>query len=352
MSQKSKPNDRSEVSPVAKKSSNLMEQFSLLDRAPSKDHSLSPPKKKKNEIRPFIKWAGGKRVLLGQFERFYPKELLQGELTRYYEPFLGGGALFFHLAERGLLRSAYLSDLNVDLILTYRVVKEHVEELIRWLHSKANHHHSLSTEKQKEHYLSVRKQFNEEAGLFSPTREFEEGWIRRAGQFIFLNKTCYGGMFRVNLKGEFNVPFGKHKRPQILDEQNLRKNAELLQIAQLSVRDFSTIEEEIDENCFVYFDPPYRPLSDTAQFTTYQLKGFGDEEQKRLALLFQTLDHRGAKIMLSNSDASNSEKEDFFFQKLYGDFYIHRVSAPRKINSNFGKRGRKSELLITNYPVR
>jgi len=307
------------------------------------------------KAKPFIKWAGSKRSLLKQIQTFFPKQLLEGQIEHYHEPFLGSGAMFFHLAEHNLIRSAKLSDSNSDLILTYKVVQKNVDFLIELLLAFQAEYDHLPVPEKEIYFKKVRETFNQE-GIDFNYETPSYAWSRRASQFIFLNKTCYGGMFRVNSKGFYNVPFGKQKKPQIFDPKLLRTLSGLLQIATLEQADFQNVEKRLEEqsseNTFIYFDPPYRPLSATANFTSYQLSGFNDDDQETLGSLYRKLHERGAKLMLSNSDPKSENPEDNFFEDLYQGFSIYRVGALRRINSDFSKRGLKNELLITNYEVK
>lgn len=299
---------------------------------------------------PFLKWIGGKRLHLDAFSSLFPLSLQEGDFDTYCEPFLGGGAVFLHVASQVSFRRVLLSDINPDLVLTYQVVQSEVDALIEELEGFVRAYFDRPQEEQRALYNGIRATFNGQRGM-----RVEDGLSRecvvRAAQFIFLNKAGYGGMFRVNRKGDFNVPFGKHKRPQILDADNLKRASALLQGATIRVADFATVTAELAQGSFVYFDPPYRPLNATSQFTRYHGAGFGDEDQQKLAAQYRRLDERGACLMLSNSDPKNEDPEDTFFDDLYEGFEIHRVMALRKINSNFAKRGRKTELVITNYEI-
>ena len=295
--------------------------------------------------KPFLKWAGGKGQLLTQFEQLYPRALHKRQITNYVEPFIGGGAVFFDLMQRFNFKKAYISDINVDLISTYQVVQNRVEALIHSLRDYQNTYNQLNEEKRLELFLSVREQFNQRhLGNSSP--------IEIASQLIFLNKTCFNGLFRLNSKGGFNVPFGKYTNPAILQEANLRLVSKVLENVEIKAANYDACFDKIDDNTLVYFDPPYRPLSKTASFTSYAGNEFGDKEQKQLAAFFKRL-HRekNAKVMLSNSDPKNENILDDFFENIYQDFDIHRVQASRAINSNADKRGEINEIFVTNYQV-
>jgi DNA adenine methylase len=302
-----------------------------------------------NKAKPFIKWVGGKTQLLEQFENYYPNELKQGSIKNYIEPFLGGGALFFALSQRYKIENAYLSDLNKDLVLTYQVIQQRHNDLLDFLEQYQKNYDQTEQEKRNDLFLAVRKHFNLQRFEIN-YKKLSDNWISRAAQFIFLNKTCFNGLFRLNLKGEFNVPYGKYKTAMIFDEANILAVTKKLQNAEIQQANYSSCFDSVDENTFVYFDPPYRPISQTASFTTYTGATFKDKEQIQLAHFFQKLDkEKGAKLMLSNSDPTHENPEDDFFEKAFSGYNIFKVSANRAINCNGTKRGKINELLITNY---
>lgn len=298
--------------------------------------------------KPFLKWAGGKGQLLEQLTAFFPPELQLGTIKRYVEPFIGGGAVFFHVAQTYDIKEYFIADVNAELILTYKTLQCDVESLIDVLNEMQSAYHRLSPAKQKEYFYNIRSELNDSRAKIDFTR-FHAEWIERAAQIIFLNRTCFNGLFRVNANGEFNVPFGKYKNPLICSEQNLRTVAELLQRAEIRYGDFTSCEEFVDEHAFAYFDPPYRPISKTASFTSYSRYEFDDAAQLRLAEFYKRLDAAGAKLMLSNSDPKNENQDDHFFEEAYNGFHIERVKASRNINSDGQKRGAIDELLILNY---
>ena len=311
--------------------------------------TLSPVASPK--ARPVLKWAGGKVQLLAQFARYYPPELAAGEINTYVEPFLGGGAVFLDVAQRFPIRRAYLFDINRELILTYSVIKREPHILIEALRELANEYEQHDAEARSVLFYRERTRFNAQGYDFDYAAYSSE-WVVRAARMIFLNKTCYNGLFRMNRRGEFNVPFGQYKRPTILDEENILQVSRILQIAELRTGDFSICRGAIGQKAFVYFDPPYRPISKTSSFTSYSKDVFGDQEQMRLGQFYAALAaETSAKLMLSNSDPKNCAPDDHFFENLYRQFYIYRVSAKRMINSNAQKRGEISELVITNYEV-
>ncbi|OUD12930.1 DNA adenine methylase [Thioflexithrix psekupsensis] len=292
--------------------------------------------------KPFLKWAGGKAQLLKQFESYYPKELHQGEIEQYIEPFIGGGAVFFALMQRFPIQYSLISDVNVDLILTYQVIQQQPEQLVTVLAQYQQQYRQLSEEKRSQFFYATREQFN--------TQSPDQNRITKAAQFIFLNKTCFNGLFRLNAKGQFNVPFGRYKNPTILDEANIFAVSGLLQRTEIKLASYQDCFSVVNDRTLVYFDPPYRPVSKTAHFTTYSGSIFTDKAQLELASFFKKLDvEKKAKLMLSNSDPKNENKADHFFDHLYADYRIHRVTAHRMINCQANKRGQINELLITNY---
>ncbi len=305
--------------------------------------------KSANGAKPFLKWAGGKSQLLTQFRAFYPEELKKGEIKNYIEPFIGGGAVFFDIVQKYDIQSAYLYDINKELIIAYRVVQKDAEMLVEFLNDLSKKYKTLTENDRKDFYYKIRADYNNQRVQIGYDK-YSENWIPRAAQIIFLNKTCYNGLFRFNRSGEFNVPFGKYKNPKILDEVNIYNVARVLQSAKIQATDFQACEKIVDEKSFVYFDPPYRPISQTSSFTSYSKHEFGDTEQIRLSKFFRKLAKKyAAKLMLSNSDPTNENPDDQFFKELYNGFNIHKVNANRMINSNAGKRGQIFELLILNY---
>jgi DNA adenine methylase len=302
------------------------------------------------KARPFLKWAGGKSQLLAQLENYYPSDLRAGRIRRYVEPFLGGGAVFFAIAQRYPIESAYLSDINPDLVLTWQVVQQRPADLLDILERYQRAYNQTPEERRGHLFLTMRDAFNRGRPDINTAKRSAD-WIRRAAQLIFLNKTCFNGLFRLNSKGEFNVPFGKYKTAVICDAANLIAASHALQKAEIRQADYMECWSHIDENTFVYFDPPYRPLSQTASFTAYTKDGFSDNEQIRLAQFFRKLDkEKKPKLMLSNSDPTNENLGDDFFKNAYSGYNIFRVLAGRAINSDSKKRGKINELLITNYP--
>ena len=274
--------------------------------------------------KPFLKWVGGKRQLLDKFSELYPEELKSKKIKNYYEPFLGGGAVFFDVAQNYEVENAFLYDINEELILAYKVIQNDVEKLIEFLAKYDKIYKKLNEEKQKLYYYEMRDSFNLNRFNIDYNR-YSANWIPRTAQIIFLNRTCFNGLFRFNSQGGFNSPMGKYKNPNILDEQNLRRVSKILEIAVIKKADFKEVRNDIQQNSFIYFDPPYRPISKTASFTSYSKFDFEDNEQLQLAKLFNDLDENGSKIMLSNSDPKNTDPEDDFFDLIYSNYNIYRV---------------------------
>lgn len=299
-------------------------------------------------VKPFLKWAGGKRQLLNRFRDYYPEQLKRGGVKRYCEPFLGGGAVFFDIASRYRPEEVFLFDINEELILLYRVVQRRVEALVDGLAERERHFKSLHESARESYYYSVRSRFNQEKGEIDFSR-FSDSWIKRAVEFIFLNKTCYNGLFRLNRSGHFNTPYGRYKNPGICPTESLQAASLLLENAEILCAGFDQVGNFLNEETFVYYDPPYRPLSRTSAFTAYSRHPFGDEEQRELAALFHQGAARGALQMLSNSDPRSVNPADDFFDKLYGDYRIVRVDARRAINSKGDGRAPVKEVLIMNY---
>lgn len=292
--------------------------------------------------RPFVKWAGGKGQLLDVLKSNLPKGI-GSSIKKYAEPFVGGGAFFFALVSEYSFEEVYISDNNKELINAYFVIKEHCDELIHMLENmQKQYNHCESEEEKQAYYYSQRDKYNS-LELNNNTQ------IEKATLFIFINRTCFNGLYRVNKKGDYNVPFGKHKNPTICDVDNLIKISKTLQNVTLRSCDYHEVLNFADENTFVYFDPPYRPLNPTSGFTSYTEEQFNDLNQKELADLYRELSARGTKVMLSNSDPHNVNENDNFFDDLYSGFSILRVEASRMINSKGSSRGKIKELLIKNY---
>ena len=297
-------------------------------------------KQKVVELKPFVKWVGGKGQLIGELEKYIPAD---GEnvLTKYAEPFVGGGALLFYILSKYNFESLYISDTNAELINAYNVVKNNADELIKKLTEMQLAFVPMDENGRKYYYYTARDRFN-------ALQITEETAVEKAALFIFLNKTCFNGLYRVNKKGQFNVPMGAYKNPTICDESNLRNVSEALKNVTIVCGDYSLSKDFIDKDTFVYLDPPYRPISETAGFTAYNTECFDDNEQIRLARFIDEINLSGAKIMLSNSDPQNVNSEDTFFEELYKAYTINKVEAIRAINSKGDSRGKITELLICN----
>jgi DNA adenine methylase len=300
------------------------------------------------QVRPFLKWAGGKGRLVPQLAARFPSELRSGRIRRYVEPFVGSGALFFHLASCYPLKEFYLADANPELILLYQTVQRDVEALIVRLELIEQAYLARDEDGRRAYYYAIRDRLNKERAAVD-FAAYQAEWIERSALLIFLNRTGYNGLFRVNRSGEFNVPFGRYKNPTICQAERLRAAAALLQRAQIHLGHFTTCDPVVDEQTFIYFDPPYRPLSHTAHFTAYSTQTFGDAEQLALAQFYRELDQRGAKLMLSNSDPQNINPGDTFFEDAYRGFRIECIQAGRHINSQASRRGPINELLILNW---
>jgi len=302
-----------------------------------------------NNLKPFVKWVGGKSQLLEQYKNHLPPELKNNEIKKYVEPFLGGGAMYFAISQKYEIKNAYLSDLNRDLILTYLVIQQKPEFLLDILKQFQNEYDTTGQEKRNCFYLSKRDFFNQQRFEINYAK-ISDNWFLRAALFIFLNKTCFNGLFRLNSKGEFNVPYGKYKTVSIFDEKNILGASEILQNATITHSKYDDSYNIINKDTFVYFDPPYRPLNKTSNFTSYTDNDFPEAQQVALAEYFRKLDtEKNAKLMLSNSDPANINPNDNFFEKLYDGYNIHKISASRSINCKGNKRGKINELLITNY---
>ena len=291
--------------------------------------------------KPFIKWAGGKTQLLTQFENILPHNLEEAEHFTYIEPFVGGGAMLFHMLQKyTYIGRVIINDINPNLITAYRVIRDTPERLITDLKMLQREFRQNSNEEaRKEYFLRIRKSYNEDT----------HNDVTNTAMFIFLNRTCFNGLYRVNSKGYFNVPFGKYTNPTICDEELLLEDSKILQNVEILCGDYTLIERYVDNNTFIYFDPPYRPLSTTSSFTSYSKENFDDTEQTRLAHFFARLSRYGCKMMLSNSDCCAQNPNDTFFENLYGNFIIDKVHASRFVNAIPSKRGKLTEILVRNY---
>ena len=294
------------------------------------------------ECKPFIKWVGGKGQLLSEINKLYPVELGKN-INKYAEIFVGGGAVLFDILSKYKLDEVYISDKNLELINTYKSIRDNVDILIKSLKEMEEQYIPLDNENRKDYYYKKREEYN------SLKINSEVNNIEKAVLFIFLNKTCFNGLYRVNKKGEFNVPMGAYKKPKICDEENLKNVSLTLRNVKIVYADYRKSEKFIDDKTFVYIDPPYRPLNITSSFTSYTENDFNDKEQIELAEYINVLNKKGAKIVISNSDPKNNDIDDNFFDELYDNYNINRVKATRMLNSNASLRGAINELLITNY---
>lgn len=289
--------------------------------------------------RPFVKWVGGKTQLLDDIKKTLPRDLSRRNEMTYVEPFVGGGAvLFWILQEYPNITRAVINDINAELICTYRVIKYDVENLILELSRLQNEYLPLNEVDRKKYFLAQRERFNEE----------NNSEVEIAALFIFLNRTCFNGLYRVNSKGKFNVPHGKYSNPRICDEETLRADSAVLQRVEILCGDFAQTGKYAGDNVLYYFDPPYRPLTETSAFTSYAKDGFDDAEQMRLRDFCEQIATRKSLFVASNSDPLNVDNEDVFFDHLYKMFSIKRVSAARMINSKGNGRGAISEIMISN----
>lgn len=287
-----------------------------------------------NDAKPFVKWAGGKRGIIDTLEK---KGFIPNNFNRYFEPMVGAGAVFFHIVENYNPKKCIISDINSDLINTYKAIKKDVNKLIKEVSKIRDDFYN--SEKRPESYYEKRDEFNK------LKKDKENHLIYQAALFLFLNKTCFNGLYRVNKKDEFNVPFGRYKNPSIYDEDNLRKISKLLQNTTILNLDFEEAVKDAKEGDFVYFDPPYVPLSKTSDFTSYTKMDFGLEDQKRLAKVVNNLAKKGCYVMESNS--SSDEIKDIFEE--YDNLNIYTIEAPRFISCKSDGRKPVEESVINNY---
>lgn len=288
--------------------------------------------------RPFIKWVGGKTQLLPEIRQRYPDNI-----TRYCEPFVGGGAVLFDVLQAYHPQEVLINDINPELINLYETIRDNCEPLIQLLEQYQIEYQATPDNERQTLYLGKRATYNHYILEHNPLHNLE-----KAALFIYLNKTCFNGLYRVNRNGLFNVPFNKATNPLICDDENLRECSLLLQNVQMHVGDYSYCNDFIDGNTFVYLDPPYRPLTVSSSFTSYNENGFTDIQQIELGTFITKIAHRGAFVVASNSDPRNADAQDDFFDNLYADFNIERVQASRMVNSNARRRGPINELLISN----
>lgn len=294
-------------------------------------------------LKPILKWAGGKTQLLAEISHAYP-DGFGDKIKRYAEPFVGGGAVLFDILSKYELDDIYISDINAELINMYLIVRDQVEDLITILTGYQSEYLALDGDARKQYYYSKRDEFNK----LITTGESRSG-ATSAALFIFLNRTCFNGLYRANKNGLFNVPMGDQAHPLICNEENIRAVSEALAKVQIVCSDYSASKAFIDKHTLVYLDPPYRPLKGRDSFISYTETEFDDSCQRALAGFIEEIDAKGAYIILSNSDPKNVDPEDDFFEDLYADYDIQRIDAKRKINRNADHRGYITELLIKNY---
>ncbi len=293
------------------------------------------------KAKPFVKWVGGKTQLIEQLEALLPADFDERENVTYIEPFVGGGAMLFYMLQaHPNIKSAIINDINSDLITCYRTVKNKPDELVVSLSDIQKEYYSLNSEEaRKDMFLQVRDKYN--------TKALDD--IENSTLFFFLNRTCFNGLYRVNKSNKFNVPFGKYTNPTICDASTIYEDSELLQNVQILNGDFEDTFEYITDNTLFYFDPPYRPLSETSSFNDYTKEAFNDDAQRRLKIFCDKVHQRGCSFMLSNSDCLGKNEQDRFFDELYKAYQIDRVWASRNINSVASKRGKLTEILVHNY---
>ena len=293
----------------------------------------------KTKAKPFIKWLGGKTQLISSIEKNLPKNLEKQKNLTYIEPFVGGGAILFWILQNyPNITNAIINDINPDLTTAYKTIKEMPAELVDALQTIQDEYLLLNEENRKEYYLNKRKIFN--------TKTLNS--IDNTSAFIFLNRTCFNGLYRVNSKGEFNVPFGRYKNPKICDKATIFADSKILEKVEILTGDFEQTLKYADKNSLFYLDPPYKPLSETSSFNAYAKEGFNDNEQIRLKNFCDELNQLGHNFILSNSDVKSKNPEDNFFDELYEQFNIERLFATRMVNANPEKRRKLTELLTTN----
>jgi len=296
--------------------------------------------------RPFLKWAGGKRQLLSEIETHLPQEF--DSYDTYIEPFIGGGAVLFHFLSTRSFQRMIALDVNPELILCYQMIKSDVVLIIRALKKMKKEFPVFENiEERKEYFYGIRAEWNlVETNVLKLSKKKR---ILRVAQTIFLNKTCFNGLFRVNSKGKFNVPIGSYQNPTICDEENLLNVSKAIQNVEFHHSEYAKVKQYLGKQTFVYFDPPYRPLTTSSSFTAYSKSGFNDKNQQELAALCIELSQLSVSFLLSNSDPKNTDVNDNFFDDLYSQFNINRVYANRAINSKGSGRGKITEILVRNY---
>ncbi len=293
------------------------------------------------KAKPFVKWVGGKTQLIEQLEALLPADFDKRQNITYVEPFVGGGAMLFHMLQKyDNIKRAIINDINPDLTTCYEVVRDFPQQLITSLSDIQSQYYAFKNEpERKEFFLACRDRFN--------TKNLEK--IENTTLFFFLNRTCFNGLYRVNKSGKFNVPFGRYTSPTICDAKTIMADSQILQKVEILTGDFENTALKIKENTFFYFDPPYRPLSNTSSFNDYAKEAFNDIAQVRLKQFCDKLHQRGILFLLSNSDSMNANGEDRFFYDLYSDYTINRVWASRNVNANASKRGKLTEIVVDNF---
>ena len=303
----------------------------------------------KIKVKPFLKWAGGKSQLISMIESSLPTEINKNKpIKNYIEPFIGGGAVFFHLISNYEVEKAYISDINEDLILTYRVIKNDVQDLIEILKPLESEFSEADYESNKNNYYdNIRPRFNKRKKSLNYNK-YSKKYIAHAADFIFLNKTCFNGLYRVNSKGEFNVPMGRYKKPLICDDNNLNNISEKFNKMDITIenKSYKYCESAITDDSFIYLDPPYMQITKTS-FTSYTKSNFNRTDHEKLAEFYKKISGKRVNVLLSNSDYANDENE---YKEIYGsDVKVDYVSAKRYINSDGKNRGPVDEILVRNY---
>lgn len=297
----------------------------------------------KKNLKPILKWAGGKTQLISEISEIYPIGFGK-KIKRYAEPFVGGGAVLLNVLSNYELDEVFINDVNAELINMYLMVRDNVDDLIDALAHYQNDYIILDTERRKKYYYEKRDEFNQ----LIKNGTSKQG-VKSAALFIFLNRTCYNGLYRANKNGLFNVPSGDYNNPTICNENNLRNVSFALSKVQMKCGDYSNVANFADDHTLIYFDPPYRPLKGMGSFTSYTENEFDDNCQRDLANFAKRLSDQGTYFILSNSDPKNVDSDDNFFEELYAEYSIRRIKAKRRINRNPDNRGYITELLIKNY---
>lgn len=293
------------------------------------------------KAKPFVKWVGGKGQLIEQLEALLPADFDRWENVTYIEPFVGGGAMLFHMLQKHKnIKAAVINDINTDLTTCYKVVRDNPSELVDSLKEIQREYYQLKSEEvRKQFYMLMRDEFNTKS--LTP--------IRNTTLFFFLNRTCFNGLYRVNKSGLFNVPFGRYETPTICDPVTIYADSELLQNVEIMTGDYQQTFDKAQGQTLFYFDPPYRPLTNTSSFNDYTKEAFNDLAQERLKEFCDRIEAAGHSFMLSNSDCFNTPAKDRFFEDLYLEYIIERVWAARSVNANPSKRGKLQEILVHNY---